>query len=169
VTLAVPSALGELVIDCMAVQGNAATAVVGPLQTQLWNDYSRNNGGAVVGCSSTELGAPLVAMTWILTGLDYWVAGAVSLKPAVRPYQPDAMVKLSSEANTAYLYDYWYENPASLQVKSQSVLATVAATYNIRFDNDGTNSDRLVITARARRRRSRCSISTRATRTKPPR
>jgi uncharacterized repeat protein (TIGR01451 family) len=59
------------------------------------------------------------------------------------------MVKLSTEASTAYLYDYWYENPASLQVKSMSVLATVPAIYNIRFDNDGTNSDRLVITGPA--------------------
>jgi uncharacterized repeat protein (TIGR01451 family) len=145
-TLTVPSAAGELVIDCMAVQGNAATATVGAGQTQFWNDYSRSNGGAVVGCSSTEPGASSVAMTWNLSGADYWVTGAVSLKPAVRPFQPDAMVKLSTEANTAYLYDYWYENPVSLQVKSMSVLATVPAIYNIRFDNDGTNSDRLVIT-----------------------
>jgi|GEM_PF-2673724 len=145
-TLTVPSAAGELVVDCMAVQGNAATATVGTGQTQLWNDYSRSNGGAVVGCSSIEPGAASVAMTWGLSGVDYWVIGAVSLKPAVRPFQPDAMVKLSTEAATAYLYDYWYENPASLQVKSQSVLASVAATYTIRFDNDGTNSDRLVIT-----------------------
>jgi uncharacterized repeat protein (TIGR01451 family) len=146
VTLTVPSAAGELVYDCMAVQGNAATATVGSGQTQLWNDYSRSNGGAVVGCSSTEPGAASVVMTWNLSGLDYWVIGAVSLKPAVRPFQPDALVKLSSEAATAYLYDYWYENPASLQVKSASVLATVPATYNVRLDNDGTNSDRLVIT-----------------------
>jgi uncharacterized repeat protein (TIGR01451 family) len=145
-TLTVSSAASELVIDCMAVQGNAATATVGTGQAQLWNDYSRSNGGAVVGCSSTEPGAASVTMTWNLSGIDYWVIGAVALKPAVRPFQPDAMVKLSTEANTAYLYDYWYENPVSLQVKSQSVLATVAATYNIRFDNDGTNSDRLVIT-----------------------
>jgi uncharacterized repeat protein (TIGR01451 family) len=145
-TVAVPSATGELVYDCMAVQGNAATATVGAGQTQLWNDYSRSNGGTVVGCSSTEPGAASVAMTWNLSGPDYWVIGAVSLKPAVRPFQPDAMVKLSSEANTAYFYDYWYENPASLQVKGTSVLASVAAIYNLRFDNDGTNSDRLVIT-----------------------
>jgi hypothetical protein len=37
-TLTVPSAAGELVYDCMAVQGNAATATVGAGQTQLWND-----------------------------------------------------------------------------------------------------------------------------------
>jgi uncharacterized repeat protein (TIGR01451 family) len=145
-TLTVPSAAGELVIDCMAVQGNAATATVGAGQTQLWNDYSRSNGGAVVGTSSTEPGAASVAMTWNLSTSDYWVIGAVSLKPAVRPYQPDAMVKLSSESDAAYLYNYWYENPASLQLKSASVLATVAASYRVRFENDGTNSDRFVIT-----------------------
>src|SRR6188768_1429549 len=72
-TLTVPSAAGELVVDCMAVQGNAATATVGAGQTQLWNDYSRSNGGAVVGCSSIEPGAASVAMTWGLSGVDYWV------------------------------------------------------------------------------------------------
>jgi uncharacterized repeat protein (TIGR01451 family) len=145
-TLTVPSAAGELVIDCMAVQGNAATATVGAGQTQLWNDYSRSNGGAVVGVASTEPGAASVAMTWNLSGADYWVTGAVSLKPAVRPYQPDAMIKLSTEADAAYLYNYWYENPASLQVKSMSVLATIASTCTVKFENDGTNADRIVIT-----------------------
>jgi uncharacterized repeat protein (TIGR01451 family) len=146
VTLTVPSAAGELVIDCMTVQGNAATATVGAGQTELWNDYSRSNGGAVVGCSGTEPGAASVTMTWNLSSTDYWVIGAVSLKPAVRPYQPDAMVKLSSEADAAYFYNYWYENPASLQVKSASVLASVTSSYTVKFENDGTNSDRIVIT-----------------------
>lgn len=145
-TLNVPSATGELVIDCMAVQGNAATATVGAGQFQLWNDYSRNNGGAVVGCASTEPGAATVNMSWSLSSADYWVIGAVSLKPAVRPYQPDAMVKLSTEADATYLYNYWYEIPALLQLKSTSVLATVTGSYRVKFENDGTNSDRLVIT-----------------------
>lgn len=145
-TVNVASGADELVIDCMAVQGNAATATVGAGQTQIWNDYSRNNGGAVVGTASTEPGAGAVTMSWNLSSVDYWVIGAVSLKPAVRPYQPDAMVKLSSEADASYFYDYWYENPAALQVKSASVLATVTASYRVRLENDGTNPDRLVIT-----------------------
>jgi uncharacterized repeat protein (TIGR01451 family) len=145
-TLAVPSAVGELVIDCMAVQGNAASAIAGAGQTQLWNDFSRSNGGAVVGTASTEPGSPLVTMSWGLASVDYWVAGAVSLKPAPRPYQPDAMVKLASEADAAYVYTWWYENPAVLQVKSTSVLATVPASYRIQFQNDGENSDAFVIT-----------------------
>ncbi|HEX6790438.1 MAG TPA: hypothetical protein VF247_03930 [Candidatus Krumholzibacteria bacterium] len=148
-TVSVPSAVGELVIDCMGVQGNAATATVGAGQTQLWNDFTRSNGGAVVGTASTEPGAGSVTMTWNLSGIDYWVIGAVSLKPVSRPYQPDAMVKLSNEADALYLYDYWYENPASLQVKSASVLATVTAGYRVKLENDGTNSDRFVITGTA--------------------
>src|SRR5688572_24220878 len=110
-TVTVPSAPGELVIDCMAVQGNATTATVGAGQTQLWNDYTRSVGGAVAGTASTEPGAASVAMTWRLSSVDYWVIGAGALKPAVRPYQPDAMVKLTSEADVAYVYNYWYENP----------------------------------------------------------
>jgi uncharacterized repeat protein (TIGR01451 family) len=145
-TLTVPSAAGELVMDCMAVQGNAATAVVGPGQTALWNDFSRSVGGAVVGAASTEPGAASVTMTWNLSSADYWVIGAVSLKPALRPYQPDAMVKLGTEADAAYVFDNYYENPAALQVKSASTLAAVAATYRIRFQNDGLNADAFVIT-----------------------
>jgi len=145
-TLTVPSAPGELVMDCMAVQGNAATASVGPGQTQLWNDYTRENGGAVLGTASTEPGAASVSMTWNLSGSEYWVMGAVSLKPSLRTYQPDAMVKLSTEPDAAYFYDYYYENPVSLQVKSTSVLATVTAGYRVRIENDGVNPDVFLIT-----------------------
>jgi uncharacterized repeat protein (TIGR01451 family) len=145
-TLTVPSAAGELVIDCLAVQGNAATALVGPGQAQLWNDYTRAVGGAVVGAASTEPGAASVSMTWNLSAVDYWVIGAVSLKPVIRPYQPDAMVKLSTEADAAYFYDALYENPAALQVKNASVSAAVTASYRVRFQNDGLNNDAFVIT-----------------------
>ena len=146
-TLTVPGAAGELVVDCMAVQGNAATAVVGPGQTQLWNDVTRSVGGAVVGTASTEPGAASVTMTWNLAAVDYWVIGAVSLKPAPPlPYQPDAMVKLPAEADAAYFYNYWYENPAVLQVKSASALATATASYRVRFENDGQNADAFRIT-----------------------
>jgi hypothetical protein len=147
VTLTVPSAPGELVIDCMAVQGNAATAVVGAGQTQLWNDFTRSVGGAVVGAASTEPGAATVTMTWNLSKVDYWVVGAVSLKPApLLPYRPDAMVKLSTDADAAYRYDNFYENPAVLQVRAATVLAGVAASYRVQLENDGSNADELVIT-----------------------
>ncbi len=145
-TVTVPSAAGELVIDCLSVQGNAAPVVVGPGQAQLWNDFTRAVGGAVLGAASTEPGAPSVTMTWGLASTQYWVMGAVALKPVIRPYQPDAMVKLSSEADAAYFYDAYYENPAVLQVKNASVAATVTASYRVRFQNDGLSTDAFVIT-----------------------
>lgn len=146
-TLIVPSAAGELVIDCMAVQGNAASTTIGAGQTQLWNDYSRSVGGAVAGAASTEPGAASVTMTWNLAKVDYWVLGAVSLKPAPPPaYRPDALVKHSTEADAAYVYNDVYENPVVTQVKSFVVPATVAASYRIQYQNDGLNADALVIT-----------------------
>ncbi|HEX5131667.1 MAG TPA: hypothetical protein VFX92_04170 [Candidatus Krumholzibacteria bacterium] len=145
-TINVPSATGELVFDVLSVKGNAATAGVGGGQTQLWNLYSASNGGAVVGTSSAEPGAANVTMSWNLATTEYWVIGAVSLKPAPpRPYLADAMIKLQTEPSTAYLYDGWYENPAALQVSNAAVLASVPAVYTLRFDNDGQNADAMVV------------------------
>ncbi len=149
-TIAVPSAAGELVMDVLSVTGNAATALVGPGQSQLWNLYSQSNGGAVVGTASTEPGAASVTMSWNLATTEYWVVGAISLKPAPpRPFLADAMIKLQAEPVSAYQHDGWYENPASLQVGSTGVLASVPAVYSLRFDNDGQNPDAIVITGTA--------------------
>jgi uncharacterized repeat protein (TIGR01451 family) len=149
-TLTLPSGPGELVVDVLAVTGNAATATVGPGQSQLWNLYSQSNGGAVVGTASTEPGAASVTMSWNLSSTEYWVIGAVSLQPAApRPYLPDAMVKLQSEPATDYFYDGWYEIPASWQVKTAGTLAAVPAVYSLRFDNDGQNPDPIVISGTA--------------------
>ena len=60
--------------------------------------------------------------------------------------QPDAMIKLSSEADAAYLTDNLYEATASVQSKSQTVNLGTAATYILKFQNDGTSTDNLVIT-----------------------
>ncbi len=149
-TIILPSGPGEMVFDVLAVTGNAATATVGPGQTQRWNLYSQSNGGAVVGAASTEPGASSVTMSWSLTSNEYWVIGAVSLQPApLRPYLPDVMVKLQSEPATAYFYDGWYEIPASWQVKSAGTLAAASAAYSLRFDNDGQNPDPIVISGTA--------------------
>ena len=60
-------------------------------------------------------------------------------------YQPDAMIKLSSEADAAYLTNDLYEAAASAQAKSLGVISGSTATYDIRFQNDGNVSDRFVI------------------------
>jgi len=61
-------------------------------------------------------------------------------------YQPDAMVKLSTEGAGAYATDNVYEATAATQVKSQGVINASAATYNLFFQNDGNVSDNVVIT-----------------------
>ena len=86
-------------------------------------------------------------MSWNLDAVTYWVIGAVALKPSPQPpFLADGMIKLQSEPVTAFALDGWYENPASLQVRSADVLASVPAAYTLRFDNDGGNPDVLVIT-----------------------
>ncbi|MBE0606319.1 MAG: DUF2341 domain-containing protein [Deltaproteobacteria bacterium] len=60
--------------------------------------------------------------------------------------RPDVMVKLSSEADSAYLTDNLYESTASAQTKSQGVLSGITSTYHLKFQNDGGATDNLVIT-----------------------
>jgi uncharacterized repeat protein (TIGR01451 family) len=62
------------------------------------------------------------------------------------PYLPDAMIKLSSEGDASYLTDDTYESTASVQAKSQGVVSGSTATYTIKFENDGSNTDSLIIT-----------------------
>lgn len=61
-------------------------------------------------------------------------------------YRPDAMIKLSSEADTAYLSDDVYESSASVQVKSQGVVSGSTAVYTLKFENDGGATDSLTVT-----------------------
>jgi len=61
-------------------------------------------------------------------------------------YRPDAMIKLSTEADAAYLTDNTYEAVATVQLKSRGVLSGSTAAYTVKFQNDGNLSDTLVIT-----------------------
>jgi len=61
-------------------------------------------------------------------------------------YQPDTMIKLSSDGAGAYLADNSYEATPIVQVLSRGVVSGSAATYNVRFQNDGTAADSFVIT-----------------------
>ncbi len=60
--------------------------------------------------------------------------------------QPDAMIKLSSEADTAYLTDNIYEATVTVQVKSGGAVSGTTATYAVKFENDGNMTDSFVIT-----------------------
>jgi len=61
-------------------------------------------------------------------------------------YQPDTLIKISSEGDGSFLTDGAYEAAASTQVKSQGVLSGNTAVYILKFENDGDETDSLVIT-----------------------
>ncbi len=58
----------------------------------------------------------------------------------------DAMIKLSSEGDPAYMTDNTYEATAAIQVKSQGVLSGSTVSYTLKFENDSASTDDLVIT-----------------------
>jgi hypothetical protein len=85
-TVEVASAVGEVVIDCVATKGqdgNFLTAGSG--QAERWNLTTGQNTSShlLIGAGSTEPGAATVAMSWTPALDKHWSLGAVSLKPAV--------------------------------------------------------------------------------------
>lgn len=146
VSLVVPSAVDQIVVDCISTKGRAVTVTAGASQTEMWNTVTRSNGGNVLGAGSFEAGAASTAMTWSLGVNEYWVLGATTLLGAPpRPYVPDAMVKLDSEPASAYRFDAVYEITAILQVVAAGVLNATTASYHILFENDGFNPDPFVV------------------------
>lgn len=61
-------------------------------------------------------------------------------------YRPDAMIKVSTQGDTAYLTPNTYEMPASSQTVPQGVLSGSAAEYTVRFRNNGSTTDSIRIT-----------------------
>ncbi len=149
-SVAVVSAADEVVFDCLTTKGRAVSVTAGTGQTQLWNDVTRTNGGNVMGAASHKPGAPSVTMSWTLGKSEYWVIGAVPLRPAPPPpYLVDSMIKLSTEGGDAYLTDDLYESTALAQVKTVGVLSGATATYDVLFENDGLNADQFLVTGTA--------------------
>lgn len=69
---------------------------------------------------------------------------APALPATPQHYQPDAMIKLTSDG--AFLSNDAYESAASSQSKSHKLSSGLTATYNLRFQNDGSTTDNFVIT-----------------------
>jgi len=134
-SVVVAGALGEVVVDTAAVQGNALPIVPGGGQTQLWNLGTGIVGNDIIAGGSTSPGAASVTMSWSLGSARPWALGAARLRPV--HVIPDALIKLGSEAASAYLSDNVYENPAATQVKSAAVMSGATAVYGVRFENDG--------------------------------
>lgn len=78
-TVTVTSATGELVLGVVMWNGDYTTLSPAAGQQPRWNE----NAPLIVGAGSTAPGAPTVTMAWTVAGAfdDYWVAGAIAIKP----------------------------------------------------------------------------------------
>jgi len=80
------------------------------------------------------------------TSGNYSANGVAPAPVTPEHYQPDAMIKLSTEGAGAYLSPNVYESTATTQVKSQGGVSGTVLSYNLRFQNNSTTSDSLLVT-----------------------
>ena len=142
-SITVASAPGEVVIDAISAHDGKITITPGSGQAQRWNSSSGGGKGEIQGAGSTAPGSASVTMSWTLSKKKKFALGAVSIIPVT--FQPDAMIKLATEPDAAYLTDGVYESTAATQTRSLAVLSGSTAGYTIRFDNDGGLIDDLAI------------------------
>jgi hypothetical protein len=145
-TVAVSSAVGELVFDTVARKGAAVT--VDPSQTEQWNLCTDGGCSNVGGGASTEAGAASVTMSWTPAN-DRWSIGAVSIKPAAVTLPPNAGVCSTGEIfNDGFDSGDFSAWDGSTTGTGDSVGAStdhaVTGTYSLKADVDN------VATARAR-------------------
>ncbi len=78
-TVVVTSATDELVLGVVMWSGDYSTLSPAAGQQPRWNE----NAPVMIGAGSTAPGAATVTMAWTVVGAydDYWVAGAIAIKP----------------------------------------------------------------------------------------
>jgi len=106
----------------------------------LQSNSSAIDAGTTVGAPATDQrGVPRIGL---------YDVGAYEGGVASR--QPDLMIKLTSEADTAYAADNIYEAVATnLQSKGQSALSGTTVSYSVKLQNDGNPPDSYTITGTA--------------------
>jgi len=99
----------------------------------------------------TVVGGSVVTTTLnaYLSGSDTTVRDAVRAETQLNVIsQPDLLIKLGSEDDTAYSgNDLYQSTPAAEQVRSQNVAPDATATYNVKIENDGNTSRAFLIKA----------------------
>jgi uncharacterized repeat protein (TIGR01451 family) len=149
-TVTVPtSSASQVVVDAVALAGLNLLVAPGAEQTILWREISNVLLTFLVGSGSYAAGTGgNVTMAWgSLLSVD-WASGAIVLNQAP-PYLPDAMIKNNGEADAAYLTANVYETTASAQAKAQAVVNNTAATYILKFVNNGASTDDIKVTGTA--------------------
>jgi len=128
-SLNVTSAVNEMVVDTLAIEGDETVSAFGPTQTSEWNQDSAGTGNAttdVRGTGSIRSGAPSVPLSETFSANSNWSEGAVS----VRPLEADLAVLVSSSAvffptNVSYTITVTNNGPSA--ATSATLTDTVAS------------------------------------------
>jgi hypothetical protein len=72
---------GQVILDTLAITGDANGASAGTFQTQRWNLQTGTAGGDVLGAGSTQPGGLASAPSWTFGSARQWALGAVTLNP----------------------------------------------------------------------------------------
>jgi uncharacterized repeat protein (TIGR01451 family) len=128
-SLNVSSALNEMVVDTLAIEGDETISAFGPTQISEWNQDSAGTGNAttdVRGTGSIRSGAPSVPLSETFSANSNWSEGAVS----VRPLEADLAVTVSSSAvffpaNVSYTISVTNNGPSA--ATTATLTDTVAA------------------------------------------
>jgi hypothetical protein len=81
-SVAVTSAVGDLVVDVVEKNKDNEAITAGANQTQRWNRVNSTSGLDNIGAGSSEAGAATVTMSWSWSTARVWAIVAAPLKPA---------------------------------------------------------------------------------------
>ncbi|MGE5278071.1 MAG: S-layer homology domain-containing protein [Acidobacteriota bacterium] len=84
-TVTLASSAGSLVLDTVAVRGDATSITPSGSQTQQWNLLTSAGASEIFGGGSTAAGAPSVTMSWALGTNKLWAIGAVAVPQSGTP------------------------------------------------------------------------------------
>ena len=141
VSLLVPSASNEIVVDVIAAPGPGLSLTEGPGQTVQWVGATGTTGNEVLGGSSSTTGAATVSLSWTLGASVDWGIGAVSLKPANSPNLVLTLVQSSgnSPPGTVVVYTIDYSNIGN--GPAANAVVDLPAPANTSFVADGVTLD----------------------------
>ncbi len=141
ISLAVTSAVGEVVIDTVMTNGDVGTLTAAAGQTERWNNLTGANPSNARGAGSTKAGAASVTMTWTMGSGKSFSIGAISLKPV-----PPAILNISKtdapdpvNAGSNITYTISYSNTGGSQATGVVITDTIPAnTTFVSASNGGT-------------------------------
>ncbi|HXU10682.1 MAG TPA: hypothetical protein VN898_01845, partial [Candidatus Binatia bacterium] len=167
ITLAVTSAVGEVVIDTVVTNGDVVSLTPGAGQTERWNNFTGTNASNARGAGSTQPGAASLTMTWTMGSPKPYSIGAFSLKPVAAPVltisKTDSPDPVAAGSNITYTISYGNTGgsqatgvvitdtiPANTSFVSATGGGTLAAgvvTWNIGTVNAGASSSVQLVVA----------------------